>query len=107
MMAGEVKDPQRNIPLSLVVGIFLLIALYCGANAAYYSIIPRDQMRELKDTTVATEFCARLLGQTSSVPMRPAAGGGGRRAARRLSPAAAAAGTAARPCSARRSRRTA
>ena len=64
MMAGEVKDPQRNIPRSLVVGIFILITLYCGANAAYYTVIPRDQMKELKDTTVATEFCFRLLGKT-------------------------------------------
>lgn len=67
MMAGEVKDPQRNIPLSLVVGIFVLIVLYCGANAAYYTVIPRDQMKELKDTTVATEFCFRLLGPAGAL----------------------------------------
>jgi amino acid transporter len=67
MMAGEVKDPHRNIPLSLIVGIFVLITLYCGANAAYYTVIPRDQMKELKDTTVATEFCFRLLGPAGAL----------------------------------------
>ena len=61
-MAGEVKNPQRNIPRSLLGGIALLIALYCGANLAYYLVIPRDQMKELTNTTVATEFCFRLLG---------------------------------------------
>lgn len=63
MMAGEVKDPQRNIPLSLIVGIGMLIALYCGANTAYYLVMPRADIAGVSpDTTVATEFCSRLLG---------------------------------------------
>ena len=44
-MAGEVKDPQRNIPLALIVGIGILIVLYCGANVAYYLVMPRDRDR--------------------------------------------------------------
>ena len=62
MMAGEVKNPQRNIPLSLILGVFILIGLYCSANAAYYLVIPRAEIAAIKDTTVATEFCLRLLG---------------------------------------------
>jgi len=63
MMAGEVKNPHRNIPLALVVGIGVLIVLYCSANAAYYLVIPRDEIATVsKDTTVATEFCSRLIG---------------------------------------------
>src|SRR5206468_11716861 len=63
MMAGEVKNPQRNIPLALVVGIGVLIVLYCSANAAYYLVIPRAEIATVsKDTTVATEFCSRLIG---------------------------------------------
>src|SRR5262249_6806020 len=33
--AGEVKDPRRNIPLSLAFGTFLVIGLYLLANVAY------------------------------------------------------------------------
>lgn len=66
-IAGEVIRPNRNIPLALIGGILILIGLYCGANLGYYLIIPRDQMRELKDTTVATEFCLRLLGPVGGV----------------------------------------
>jgi amino acid transporter len=66
-MAEEVRDPQRNIPLALLGGVVLLVALYCGANLAYYLVIPRDEMRALKDTTVATEFCLRLLGPVGGV----------------------------------------
>ena len=63
MMAGEVKNPQKNIPLALIVGIGVLIVLYCSANAAYYLVIPRAEIAAVsKDTTVATEFCSRLVG---------------------------------------------
>jgi amino acid transporter len=66
-IAEEVKDPQRNIPLALLGGVFLLIGLYCGANIAYYLVIPREEMAQLKDTTVATEFCFRLIGPVGLV----------------------------------------
>lgn len=62
LVAEEVRKPERNIPLSLLTGVAVLITLYCGANVAYYLIMPRDQIMALKDTTVATEFCFRLLG---------------------------------------------
>lgn len=67
-IAEEVREPSRNIPLSLFTGVLVLIALYCGANFAYYLIIPRIEMAGLsKDTTVATEFCFRLLGPIGAI----------------------------------------
>lgn len=66
-VAEEVRDPQRNIPRALLGGVLLLIVLYCGANLAYYLVIPRDQMKELRNTTVATEFCLRLIGPVGSL----------------------------------------
>ncbi|QDU21431.1 APC family permease [Urbifossiella limnaea] len=66
-VAEEVTDPQRNIPRALLGGVLLLVALYCGANLAYYLVIPREEMRELRNTTVATEFCLRLLGPVGSL----------------------------------------
>jgi APA family basic amino acid/polyamine antiporter len=61
-IAGEVKKPQRNIPLALLGGIGIIIALYLGANLAYYLILPASEMASLKGSTVATAFCERLLG---------------------------------------------
>lgn len=61
-VAEEVARPQRNIPLALIAGVGTIIALYLGANLAYSLVIPRPEMAELKDTTVATEFGLRLLG---------------------------------------------
>lgn len=61
-VAEEVRDPQRNIPLSLLGGVCIIIFLYLGANFAYYLIIPREEMARLTQTTVATDFSLRLLG---------------------------------------------
>lgn len=72
-IAGEVKDPHRNIPTALLAGVFILITLYCGANVAYYLVLPRDTIvakdaaGQLSSTPLATEFCAVLLGPVGVV----------------------------------------
>ncbi|HVZ61132.1 MAG TPA: amino acid permease [Terriglobales bacterium] len=38
--AGEVKNPQRNLPLSLGLGTGLVIALYIAVNFVYLSVLP-------------------------------------------------------------------
>jgi amino acid transporter len=61
-VAEEVRRPQRNLPLALLGGVAVIITLYLGANLAYYLVIPREEMAQLKETTVATQFCLLLLG---------------------------------------------
>jgi len=61
-VAEEVRQPQRNLPLALLGGVAIIITLYLGANLAYYLVIPRPEMAQLKETTVATDFSLRLLG---------------------------------------------
>lgn len=38
--AGEIRDPRRNIPLSLVLGTGAVTALYLLANVAYLNVLP-------------------------------------------------------------------
>ncbi len=38
--AGEVKNPKRNLPLSLALGTGVVIALYLACNFIYLSILP-------------------------------------------------------------------
>ena len=38
--AGEVKNPSRNLPLSLVMGTGIVIALYIACNFIYLSVLP-------------------------------------------------------------------
>ena len=40
--AGEVKDPRRNLPLSLAIGTGVVIALYFLANVIYLTVLPMD-----------------------------------------------------------------
>ncbi len=39
-VAGEVKDPQKNIPRSLLLSTVLAILVYVLVNLAYFSILP-------------------------------------------------------------------
>jgi len=39
-IAGEIREPQRNIPLSLFLGTFMVTALYVLANITYLSLLP-------------------------------------------------------------------
>jgi amino acid transporter len=61
-LGGEVKRPNRDLPLAMVLGVVVVIVLYLGANLAYYLVIPQEEIATLRNTTVATVFSMRLLG---------------------------------------------
>ncbi len=42
--AGEVKNPSRNLPLSLALGTGVVIALYIACNFIYLNALPLDGM---------------------------------------------------------------
>ena len=52
--AGEVKNPRRNLPLSLALGTGLVTVLYLLTNLAYLCLLPLDQIRNAPDDRVAT-----------------------------------------------------
>lgn len=43
-IAGEVKNPRKNIPKSLTIGTFIIIAVYLLINIAFLYVIPIEQM---------------------------------------------------------------
>ncbi|MDB6021061.1 MAG: amino acid permease [Pedosphaera sp.] len=47
-IAGEVKEPQRNIPLGLGIGMLIVIAIYMLINVAYAYVLPIDVMAHSK-----------------------------------------------------------
>jgi basic amino acid/polyamine antiporter, APA family len=61
-IAEDVKNPNRNLPLALIVGVFTIIILYVSANIGYYLIIPQPELAKLSDRTVVGEYAFRLLG---------------------------------------------
>jgi len=52
--AGEVKDPRRNVPLSLALGTAIVIGLYLLANLAYLVTLPLAQIQHAPADRVAT-----------------------------------------------------
>jgi APA family basic amino acid/polyamine antiporter len=54
-IAGEVKEPRRNIPLSLAFGTFLVIGLYLLANVAYLATLPFASIQNAPSDRVASE----------------------------------------------------
>ena len=52
--AGEVKDPRRNIPLSLALGTIIVISLYLLANLAYLVTLPLEAIQQAPSDRVAT-----------------------------------------------------
>jgi len=53
--AGEVKNPRRNIPLSLAFGTFLVIGLYLLANIAYLAALPFSAIQTAPSDRVASQ----------------------------------------------------
>src|SRR4029077_884784 len=53
--AGEVKNPKKNIPLSLAMGTILVITLYLLANVAYLVTLPFAAIQHAPGDRVATE----------------------------------------------------
>jgi len=43
--AGEVKNPSRNLPLSLALGTGVVIALYIACNVIYLNVLPLDGIK--------------------------------------------------------------
>ena len=51
--AGEVKNPRRNVPLSLALGTCIVIGLYVCANLAYVAVLPLEKIQHAPSDRVA------------------------------------------------------
>ena len=67
--AGEVKEPQKNIPLSLALGTGLVILLYILANFAYLSTLTLEQIQNAPDDRVATAALNVIFGGVGATIM--------------------------------------
>ena len=59
-LAGEVKDPTRNLPLALGLGTALVVGVYLLVNLAYLYMLPVAEMTGSR--LVAAEVMQRVLG---------------------------------------------
>lgn len=64
--AAELKKPQRDLPLGLIVGMLILIALYTVVNALYLHVVPFEEMRSIakgSDQAVAALTVERVFSK--------------------------------------------
>ena len=59
--AGEVKDPQRNLPRAIVVGTIAIIVIYLAANAAYLYVSPIETVAQSR--LIAADTMQAMFGQ--------------------------------------------
>ena len=59
-IAGEMKQPQRDLPRALFAGISLLTLVYLTVNIAYLYALPMDQLRGV--TRVAEQAATVMVG---------------------------------------------
>lgn len=60
-MAGEVRNPRRNLPLALGLGTGLVIVLYLLANLAYLACLPLAGIQSAEGDRVATAMLERVF----------------------------------------------
>jgi APA family basic amino acid/polyamine antiporter len=62
-LAGEVKHPERNLPLGLIISMFLVMGLYLLVNIGYYHVLSPTEVASVPASlSVAAEVVHRLLG---------------------------------------------
>ena len=67
--AGEVKNPRRDVPVSLAAGTAIVIALYFLANLAYLSTLSLAQIQSAPDDRVATAMMSAVFGGSGAMLM--------------------------------------
>ena len=61
-LSGEVKNPGRNLPLTIIGGTLAVIAIYLLANFAYLHLLSINQIAGSK--LVAADTAYRIVGET-------------------------------------------
>jgi APA family basic amino acid/polyamine antiporter len=67
--AGEVKNPRRNVPLSLALGTCIVIALYVGANFAYVAVLSLEKIQHAPSDRVAAAMVEAVFPSVGAVLM--------------------------------------
>jgi APA family basic amino acid/polyamine antiporter len=65
-LAGEVKNPQKNLPRAFFLGMLVVGALYIFVNLAYYYVLTPTEIANVSAaSSVATEVASRFMGATA------------------------------------------
>lgn len=68
-VAGEVRNPKRNLPLSLALGTSLVIGLYLLCNLCYLAVLPVHAIQNSPSDRVATQMVNTVLPGLGTIAM--------------------------------------
>jgi APA family basic amino acid/polyamine antiporter len=60
--AGEVRNPRRNLPLSLGLGVVIVSALYIASQFVYLNVLTFPEIQHADQDRVATAAALKMLG---------------------------------------------
>ena len=67
-LGEEMKNPRRDIPLSLIIGVLLTTSIYVLVNAAFFTVLTPHEVRNTN--TVGGAFAAKVIpGLTWIIPV--------------------------------------
>ncbi len=66
-VAGEMKNPQKNLPLSMLIGTGATTLIYVLTTMAFVYMVPIFQMSKIKENLVAAVVAQSVMGQAGLV----------------------------------------
>ncbi|MHA3789052.1 APC family permease [Flavobacterium hauense] len=65
-ISGEIKNPQRNVGLSLFLGTLIVTIIYISANIMYLAVMPNDAIAFAESDRVAVAASHYIFGPTGT-----------------------------------------
>ncbi len=65
-IAGEIKNPQRNIGLSLLMGTLIVSIIYLATNFMYLSVLPVNDIAFAPENRVAVSAANNIFGSAGT-----------------------------------------
>jgi APA family basic amino acid/polyamine antiporter len=66
-IAGEIRNPKKNIGLSLFLGTLIVTIIYVCANLVYVAVLPMDQIAHAEKDRVAVAASNAIFGNAGTV----------------------------------------
>jgi APA family basic amino acid/polyamine antiporter len=60
--AGEIRNPRRNVPLALAIGVGTVSLIYIACNLVYLRVLPLEAIQHAPEDRVATAAASVILG---------------------------------------------
>jgi APA family basic amino acid/polyamine antiporter len=64
--AGEVRNPRRNLPLSLALGVGIVSVIYLACNLVYLNALPLEAIQSAPQDRVATAVANQMFGSSGA-----------------------------------------